>query len=120
MARKLWRCFHCDEVFTSSWRARLHFGATEDAAPACLIAGAEGGLLEAMRRAEADASEAWGLIHAEATEAEKSYRALAGRHAEQNRAAEQAGYDRGLADAKAHPEELGLMRISEVPNDPRP
>ncbi|MGQ2989490.1 MAG: DUF3850 domain-containing protein [Brevundimonas sp.] len=103
-----WRCFHCNETFTSEWRARQHFGANEDAEPACIIAGADGGLLEAMRRAEASAAEAWGLILSESTEAAKAYMSLVGRHAEQNRAAEQAGYDRGIADAKAHPETIGL------------
>ena len=103
-----WRCFHCDETFTSEWRARQHFGATEDASPACKVSGSDGGLLEAMRRAEASAAEAWGLIHSESTETAKSYAALVGRHAEQNRAAEQAGYDRGIADAKAHSEAIAL------------
>src|SRR3546814_14784080 len=35
-------------------------------------------------------------------------------HAQKGREAEQKGYDRGLADAKAHPEELGLAPAPDV------
>lgn len=46
-----WRCFHCDEYFTSENSARLHFGATDGDLPACRIkAGAEGSMLEALIR----------------------------------------------------------------------
>ena len=37
--RKVWRCFHCDEVFRSRKRARLHFGGDEyevKEVPACI------------------------------------------------------------------------------------
>lgn len=60
---RAWRCFHCDEVFTTPGAARDHFGG-EGAVAGCLIdrvALEEGGkpergrgLLMALRKAEAD------------------------------------------------------------------
>jgi len=103
-----WRCFHCDETFTKEWDARAHFGRDEGCTPACQIKGAEGGLVTALRRAEQDAADAWAAIHNETTDTAKAYHAQAARHREQLIAIEQIGYDRGVADAKAHPETLGL------------
>lgn len=61
---KEWRCFHCDEVFTTIGAAEEHFGTTEGAEPGCKIdqvAVEEGGkpergrgLLMALRKAEAE------------------------------------------------------------------
>lgn len=113
MSRLSWRCFHCDEVFTDRRCAAAHFGADESAEPACQIKGSEGGLVEALRRAEKDAGDAWFMIHNEATDAAKAYHGQNARHREQMIALEQAGYDRGLRDAQAHPETLGLMRAPE-------
>lgn len=72
----------------------------------------EGGLVEALRRAEKDAADAWHAIHSETADAAKACHAQSARHQEQLRAVEQTGYDRGIADAKAHPEELGLVRAA--------
>ncbi len=106
-----WRCFHCDELFTDRSCAAAHFGADESAEPACKIKqGGERGLLEALRKAEADLADIWHSVHMEGTEAARAYYAQATRHREQLTAAEQTGYDRGLADAQAHPETLGLRR----------
>lgn len=94
-----WRCFHCDDYFTSEHSARLHFGAQDGDMPACQIkAGAEGSLLTALRRAESELSDAWASIHNESTEAAKAYYAQQSRHGEQLRAAEELGYERGLRD----------------------
>lgn len=30
-----WRCFHCNQIFTSRKAARLHFGETPEATPEC-------------------------------------------------------------------------------------
>ncbi len=104
-----WRCFHCDEVFTDRRCAAAHFGADENAQPACQIKmGGERTLLDALRRAEKEAGDAWAAIHAENTEAARAYYNQQGRHREQLIAAEQVGYERGLRDAQAHPETLGL------------
>lgn len=49
-----WTCFHCGETFTAPDQARVHFGATPDQVPGCIIhAGAELGLLAELRVAEA-------------------------------------------------------------------
>src|ERR1700686_622847 len=37
MAQKQWRCFHCDQVFTSLRCATIHFGADEAATCACVL-----------------------------------------------------------------------------------
>ncbi|MGO1304565.1 MAG: hypothetical protein ACTMKV_07245 [Sphingomonas parapaucimobilis] len=97
-----WRCYHCGETFTDDRCARLHFGRDEDSAPACQIkAGAEQGLLGALRDAEYAAADARRAIADESTDAAKAYYAQATRHASALRNAEEAGYERGLADGRA-------------------
>lgn len=98
--REAWRCFHCDEVFIDEDRAREHFGVDESREVACRIkSGAEGSMLTALRRAEADAADAWFKLQNESGEAAQAYYAQAARHQEQLRAAEELGYERGLRDA---------------------
>lgn len=98
---KDWRCFHCDEVFVSTNAARDHFGMDQCSDPACLIKmGAEGSLVRALRKAEQDAADAWAAIHNETTDAARAYQAQAARHGAQLTAAEELGYERGLADAR--------------------
>ena len=101
-----WRCFHCDETFTSEYDARLHFGADETATPACQIKGSDRGLLGALREAERDAADAWHAVLSEATDAAKAVFSQNSRHQRQMRALEESAYEKGLADAKAYPEEL--------------
>jgi len=104
-----WRCFHCDEVFYDTHSAKLHFGMDQCSDPACKIKmGAEGSLVKALRTAENELSDAWAAIHNESTEAAKAYYAQQSRHGEQLRAAEEAGYERGLADGRAE----GGIRIT--------
>lgn len=103
-----WRCFHCNEVFHDEHSARQHFGATEDREPACQIKlGAERSMLAALRRAEADAADAWFKLQNESGEAAQAYYAQASRHQEQLRAAEELGYERGLRDASPLPSSSG-------------
>lgn len=97
-----WRCFHCGEHFTSEHSARLHFGRDEVSEPACIIkAGAEGSLLKALRQAEEAADDAIQAMHAESTDAAKAYHAQRCRHSQALTAAEELGYERGLADGRA-------------------
>lgn len=97
-----WRCFHCDEVFHDTNAAKLHFGMDQCSDPVCKIKlGAEGSLVKALRRAEGELADAWAAIHNESTEAAKAYYAQQSRHGEQLRAAEELGYERGLADGRA-------------------
>lgn len=111
--KKTWRCFHCDEVFKDATDAREHFGASEEQEVACRIKmGAEGSLVTALRRAEADLAEAWAAIHNENTEAARAYFSQQTRHHEQLAATENLGYERGLAD--------GLKYYADPANRPAP
>ena len=96
-----WRCFHCDEVFPEIETAREHFGNSEIDTPACQIAVGYVRWLEAQHRRNTD----------DDTEALRTIRALASEHETLRQRAEENGYARGLADAKKHPEELGLRVI---------
>lgn len=100
-ASKEWRCFHCDEVFTEEHSAKLHFGMDQCSDPACVIKmGAEKSLLVALRKAENELADAWAAIHNESTESAKAYYAQQSRHGEQLRAAEELGFERGIAEVK--------------------
>jgi hypothetical protein len=97
-----WTCFHCGETFTDEESARTHFGFDASADPGCRIkTGAETSLLKALRESERDAANAWAAIHEETTDAAKAYAAQTARHHRQLQAAEEAGYERGLVDARA-------------------
>lgn len=105
-----WRCFHCDEVFTTWGAARDHFGAVDGAEPGCRIdqvAVEEGGkpergrgLLMALRKVEAEYAELLRRQCAEDTDLHRQMAALRSDHAAALRREEEAGYARGLADAE--------------------
>ncbi len=96
-----WTCFHCGETFTREDEARCHFGDDETSETACrIVARHERGLLEALRRAETDAANAWMAIRNETTDAAKAYHAQAARHLEQLREVEEHAYENGLYDRK--------------------
>jgi hypothetical protein len=100
-----WRCFFCDEVFTTVGAAADHFGHNQFSTPGCLIdyqvAVEEGGkpqrgrgLLMALRKAEAE-------LESYRQEDTELHRALHAKDCECNRAvmrAEEQGYARGLRD----------------------
>lgn len=94
-----WRCFHCDECFTTPDAAMEHFGRTERQSPACQIDIAEYRAMEqrmlAYTQEDAD-------IHREMNARLSDHQLALVRE-------EERGYSRGLADAKKHPKELGLM-----------
>ncbi|ASV44794.1 hypothetical protein PP899_gp49 [Agrobacterium phage Atu_ph08] len=111
-----WRCFHCDEVFYTEQDARLHFGMDQCSDPACKIKmGAEKSLLVALRRAETELQDAWAAIHNETTESAKAYYAQQSRHGEQLRAAEELGFERGIADLGSIWDDL--QSLSKAAND---
>jgi hypothetical protein len=99
-----WRCFHCDEVFTSPTDARLHFGGSSADEPACKIkAAGEHALLKALRVAYAKLAE---------FNRGESDMAIAMQHAEDDhrralKEAEQLGFDRGVESSRA---EVAAMR----------
>ncbi|QIG76175.1 hypothetical protein EVC24_154 [Rhizobium phage RHph_I4] len=98
--RKTWRCFHCDEEFVTTQSAREHFGYTEDAKPACLIANADRGILKQLREVERELANLWASVHREGTEAARAMLAQDGRHYTQLIRAEESGYARGIRDMK--------------------
>lgn len=101
MTRKRWRCFHCDELFTSAAKARVHFGYDDHATPACIVVGAAGSLIEKLREAEKEVADAWFAIQEETLDCHKALYAQSSRHHAELRAAEELGYERGLRDGRA-------------------
>lgn len=93
-----WVCFHCSASFVDPYQARMHFGATEDAKPACAIKGSEGGLVRALREAEEVALDAIARVHAESADGINAWRNAQSRNRQAVVSAEEAGYERGLAD----------------------
>lgn len=98
---KEWRCFHCDEVFTSEADAALHFGSSEIETAACKVDA------EKLRELE---RELW-QWREECTPLHNQIAALQSEILTRERRAEEKGYQRGLDDARKHPEELGLQLI---------
>lgn len=103
-----WRCFHCDEVFTDKEDAERHFGTSEQQSAACEIDITHVRWLEEQNRRNFD----------EDTEVLRTLRGIIGEHELLRRRAEEEGYARGLADAKKHPEDLGLMVAASPPPPP--
>lgn len=100
-SRPSWTCFHCGETFTLISQARIHFGFDPAAEPGCRIKnGAEKGLLIALRDAEHELGELRARLENDSTESAQLYAAQQARHRHQLMAAEEAGYDRGLADGR--------------------
>ena len=97
-----WTCFHCGETLTTYGAARDHFGFDPSDDPACRIKlGGERGLVMALRKAENALTEMTALLHDESSEGYRIAAAQGSRHREQIMAAEEAGYERGLADGRA-------------------
>ena len=84
------RCFHCGEVFTVA-AARIHFGDTQLASPACTIDA------ERFREMEALVSR----YQEEDTDLHREIGRLRCDLATQTRRAEERGYDKGLQDGMA-------------------
>lgn len=102
-----WTCFHCGETFTTPGSAKAHFGFDPSRDPGCRIKrGGERALLMELRKTEDEIERLNFELHNEGAEALKSMRAMMGRHRDQLADAEQAGYDRGLADGRTAAAEL--------------
>ncbi|HEM8998852.1 TPA: hypothetical protein U2T46_000887 [Burkholderia cenocepacia] len=93
-AAPIWRCFHCDEVFTDQESAALHFGTSERQSPACSIDVTEYRAME--RRMHA--------YNEEDTDLHRTIHRLQAQHQTELRREEEKGYARGLADGSAQPE----------------
>lgn len=104
-----WTCFHCGDTFTTPGAARSHFGLSIDATAACQIkAGAELGILMALRKAEGELAHYregdQPVIHEMAR--------LQSRHSDALRDAEELGYSRGLKDYAALEEDYKICKHS--------
>lgn len=100
MAKKQWRCFHCDEVFTSPRCAAEHFGDNMDSHPACRIAAYEGHLVAYIRKLEAKLADY-------RSDSDDIMRAIMTQEADHRRAlnrAEEDGYNKGVQDMLADAE----------------
>lgn len=98
-----WTCFHCGETFTTPGSARDHFGARPDAAPGCLVrvsVGGERGLLMALRKAEDELAQLYRERAEDDTLLHRELYRLQSKHGDSLRVAEEAGYERGLSDAR--------------------
>lgn len=104
----IWRCFHCDELFADRQAANDHFGESEHDRPFCQMDANYIRWLLAQHRRNVD----------DDSEALRTVRSLASQHEELRRRAEELGYARGLADAKRHPEELGLVADRSAATSP--
>lgn len=101
-----WTCFFCGDSFADRGDAMLHFGVDEECTPACQIKASEGGLLKALRDTEEALFKATCALHDESAEALKEWHAVGSRHHAALIAAEETGYERGLADRDAQIERL--------------
>lgn len=97
MAKKKWRCFHCDEVFFSVKWAREHFGADQGATPACQIKGHEGHLITYIRQLEDDLAQ----YRAEDSHVLRAMFSLEVDHRQALIREEEKGYSRGVRDMTA-------------------
>ena len=95
-----WRCFHCNEAFTSPEEAADHFGESSFDTPACRIAANEGGLVALVRKQEAELDR----YRQEDTVLIREVYGLSAKHAVELRRAEEEGYARGLADGRTLPD----------------
>lgn len=98
-----WTCFHCGETFKTPGAARDHFGFTQASDPACRIKlGAERGLLMALRKAEQELAECRAEAPREVEVIAREMARLQARHADALKAAEELGFERGVADMRKH------------------
>lgn len=96
-----WRCYHCNEVFTSHDSASDHFGRNEYSYPICKINGKQyREMEEQVRRSNEQDSET-----------DRQMAGIQVRHQSELRREEELGYARGLRDAKTYiQEDLSIAR----------
>jgi hypothetical protein len=94
MARKQWRCFHCDEIFTNPRCAVLHFGNSEYQTPACQLKSYERHLVEYIRDLEGQLDS----YRVEDSHVMRSIYSLEADHRQALIRAEESGYDKGVRD----------------------
>lgn len=99
---KKWRCFHCDEVFTSVNTAAAHFGWAEHYLPGCVekVNGGEFRLLRRVRELQDELA----AFFSETDAVESYIHGLKADHAIALRKAEENGYNKGVQDARKYVE----------------
>jgi hypothetical protein len=109
MARKQWRCFHCDEVFTSVKCAATHFGIDGLKTAACQLKSHERHLVDYIRDLEIQLDG----CRAEDSHVMRSIYALEADHRQALIRAEEDGYNRGVRDMTPISELTDGLRRSE-------
>jgi hypothetical protein len=94
LMRKKWRCFYCDEVFTSTNCAAEHFGTEHGSYPACQIKTYEKHLVKYIRKLEKELSR----YRAEDSDVMRSIMSLEADHRHALRRSEEQGYNKGVRD----------------------
>lgn len=94
-----WTCYFCGETFKKPGAARDHFGGDLGSTAACRIKAEERGLLMALRRCEDELAR----YREEDSDKNREMAAMQAAHRRARAAAEEKGYARGLADARALP-----------------
>lgn len=94
MARKQWRCFHCDEVFTSPTHAAIHFGSDCTRTAACQLKSHERHLVDYIRDLEGQVDR----YRAEDSSVMRSIYSLEADHQRALICAEEDGYNKGVRD----------------------
>lgn len=89
-----WRCFYCDEVFTSEQDAEEHFGAQRGSLAGCQLKGHEHGLLRIVREQEEELAQ----HRSENTEFIRTMETLKSEQADEVRRAEELGYGRAVRE----------------------
>lgn len=97
MARKQWRCFFCDAVFTRRQDAAEHFGADQGDTPACCLRDHEHHLVAYVRRLEGELKR----YRAEDSDVLRALYAMECDQARLLREAEEKGYAKGVQEMKA-------------------
>lgn len=97
MGRKRWRCYYCDDVFTSSAGASAHFGEIQGSLAACQIKGHEHHLLDKIREQERVLES----YRSDDGQIMRAMQALRWESDQRVRHAEEDGYSRGLRDMRA-------------------
>lgn len=96
MARRQWRCFHCDQIFRNEYEAGIHFGADQACTCACVLPH-EGHLVEHIRDLESQLAS----YRNESDKIMQSIVTLEAEHATALQREEEKGYERGVRDMKA-------------------
>lgn len=92
-ATETWRCFHCNEVFTTVVDAAFHFGYADLEKPACLVDARELRKMELELRRHRE----------EDTDLHRQIHGMEARHRTALMRAEEDGYAKGLRDAATSP-----------------